>query len=351
MFINNNVQLKQFYKECQKDKKIGVDTEFYWKDTYQPRLCLIQIATKRKIAILDPIVYDLDLKYIKCLLENPNILKVFHSAKQDIQIFFNLFNIIPKNIFDIQIGVLPLGFNNSSSLKEIVKSFTDRDLIKDYQYLDWRERPLKEEQIIYAENDVKYLLETFEKIIIQLKFFRRKSWINDLHKNLIKISSYRKENSAWKKINFNKPRSHEIKLLKQISKIREVYAKENNLVVKKIISDSDLLKLCKLNVPICVKKKIINKIDHEKFKDKIKSIKLEKNTREVTLNQRDERHRKKIKKLKKILLKKADILNIKPNVIANRKELEDLIINKNMLFFKGWKKKILDENIIKLIMN
>ena len=123
VFIINNEQLKQFYRECQKDKYIGIDTEFFWTQTYEPKLCLIQIANKNNVCLIDPIKYNLDLNFIKKLLLNKKIKKILHSSSQDLRIFFNLFKVLPVNIFDTQIGVLPLGYNNSVSLKQICLNF------------------------------------------------------------------------------------------------------------------------------------------------------------------------------------------------------------------------------------
>ena len=91
--INKN-QLKQFYKKCQKDKLIGIDTEFYRVDTYYPKLCLIQLANKNDSIFLDPITQDLDYKLLKKLLFNTKIKKIFHAARQDIEIFFNIYKYI-----------------------------------------------------------------------------------------------------------------------------------------------------------------------------------------------------------------------------------------------------------------
>jgi len=87
----NKDQLKQFYKKCQKDKLIGIDTEFYRVDTYYPKLCLIQLANKSNSIFLDPITQDLDYKLLKKLLFNTKIKKIFHAARQDIEIFFNIY--------------------------------------------------------------------------------------------------------------------------------------------------------------------------------------------------------------------------------------------------------------------
>lgn len=200
MFIINNSQLKQFFQECQKDKYIAIDTEFYWTNTYKPILCLIQIANLKRVILIDPIRYDLNLIFVQKLLTNSKIKKIFHSSRQDIEIFYNLFKIVPKNVFDIQLAVLPLGYENSTSLKKICSDFLQIDIKKEFGFLDWRVRPLTNRQIEYAYHDVKYLNSIYEIVTKNLKKLKRITWIKDLHSKLLDVSNYKhKEKTAWKK--------------------------------------------------------------------------------------------------------------------------------------------------------
>ena len=350
VFIINNVQLKQFYQECQKDKNIAIDTEFFWTDTYQPILCLVQIANSNKVVILDVIKYKLDLNYIKKLLIDHKILKIFHSAKQDIQVFFNLFKIFPKNIFDIQLGVLPLGYDNSTSLKTVCKDFLNINLNKENQFIDWRHRPLNSKQIEYAKNDVKYLILLYQKIKFKLKKLKRETWITGLHKKLTDKSEYLKHRTAWKKINFLPQNINELINLKKLSAIREVFAKKENKSVKKIISNKEIIKLCKTSVEFNEKKEIITKIENKRLKKYISKLNLNNKiltgieTLELTNDDKT-----KIKKIRIILQKKAYALKIQTNIIANKTEIIEIVKKKNISFFNGWKSIFLDNNIKQIL--
>ncbi len=350
MFIINNVQLKQFYQECQKDKNIAIDTEFFWTNTYQPILCLVQIANSNKVVILDVIKYKLDLDFLKKLLINHKILKIFHSAKQDIQVFFNLFKIFPKNIFDIQLGVLPLGYDNSTSLKTVCKDFLNINLNKENQFIDWRHRPLNSKQIEYAKNDVKYLIMLYTKIKFELKKLKRETWIADLHKKLTDKSEYLKHRTAWNKINFLPKNIDELTNLKKLSAVREVLAKKENKSIKKIINNKEIVKLCKTSVESIEKKKIISKIKNRKLKKYITKLNLNNTiltgskTLELTHDQKN-----KIKKIRIILEKKAYALKIQTNIIANKKEIIEIVKKKNISFFNGWKNIFLDKKIKQIL--
>lgn len=350
VFIINNVQLKQFYQECQKDKNIAIDTEFFWTDTYQPILCLIQIANSEKIVILDIIKYKLDLDYLKRLLINNKIQKIFHSAKQDIQVFFNLFKIFPKNIFDIQLGILPLGYDNSTSLKTICKDYLNINLSKENQFIDWRHRPLTLKQIEYAKNDVKYLIILYHKIISSLRNLKRDSWIVGLHTKLTDKSEYLKHRTAWKKINFLPQNTNELINLKKLSAIREIFAKKENKSAKKIISNKEIIKLSKTSVELNEKRKIITKIENKKLKKYISKLDLNKKiltgkkVHGLSTNEKN-----KIKRIRKILEKKAYMLKIPTNIIATKNEIIEIVKKKDISFFKGWKDIFLDENIKQII--
>ncbi len=350
MFIINNVQLKQFYQECQKDKNIAIDTEFFWTDTYQPILCLVQIANSNKVVILDVIKYKLDLDFLKKLLINHKILKIFHSAKQDIQVFFNLFKTFPKNIFDIQLGVLPLGYDNSTSLKTLCKDFLNINLNKDNQFIDWRRRPLNSKQIEYAKNDVKYLIMLYQKIKFKLKKSKRETWIADLQKKLTDKSEYLKHRTAWKKINFLPQNIDELSNLKKLSAIREVFAKKENKSIKKIISNKEIVKLCKTSVAFSEKKKIITKIENKRLKKYISKLNLNNKllTGSKTLQLTNDQ-KTKIKKIRIILEKKAYALKIQTNLIANKNEIIEIVKKKNISFFNGWRNIFLDNKIKQIL--
>ena len=272
MLIYNYDQLKQFFLKSQKDKIIGIDTEFYRVSTYYPKLCLIQISNKNSTIIIDPLCKKIDFSLIKKIFFNRNIIKVFHAAYQDIEILFNLFGKIPKNIVDIQLCLSEIGFSESLGYADACKNLLDIKIDKKNQFIDWRKRPLEKEKILYAINDVKYLPKLFLKISEKINIAKNINIIRS-HKKLLNEETYKKKpKNAWKKLKINEIKNYEIKKLKQVCFIREEIAKEKDIPVKKIMTDQNVKLLCKKKVNKKDKKLILESVEFTNFKKELSKI-------------------------------------------------------------------------------
>lgn len=272
MLIYNYDQLKQFFLKSQKDKIIGIDTEFYRVSTYYPKLCLIQISNKNSTIIIDPLCKKIDFSLIKKIFFNRNIIKVFHAAYQDIEILFNLFGKIPENIVDIQLCLSEIGFSESLGYADACKNLLDIKIDKKNQFIDWRKRPLEKEKILYAINDVKYLPKLFLKISEKINIAENINIIRS-HKKLLNEETYKKKpKNAWKKLKIVEIKNYEIKKLKQVCFIRENLAKEKDIPVKKIMTDQNVKLLCKKKVNKKDKKLILESVEFTNFKKELSKI-------------------------------------------------------------------------------
>ena len=272
MLIYNYDQLKQFFLKSQKDKIIGIDTEFYRVSTYYPKLCLIQISNKNSTIIIDPLCKKIDFSLIKKIFFNRNIIKVFHAAYQDIEILFNLFGKIPENIVDIQLCLSEIGFSESLGYADACKNLLDIKIDKKNQFIDWRKRPLEKEKILYAINDVKYLPKLFLKISEKINIAKNMNIIRS-HKKLLNEETYKKKpKNAWKKLKIVEIKNYEIKKLKQVCFIRENLAKEKDIPVKKIMTDQNVKLLCKKKVNKKDKKLILESVEFTYFKKELTKI-------------------------------------------------------------------------------
>ena len=168
MLSLNNVKLQQFYLKCQKDKLIGIDTEFFRVNTYHPKLCLIQISNLSQSIFIDPICGKLEEKFLENLLFNQSIKKVFFAASQDLEIFYKIFNKLPKPIFDLQLCISLLNKNSPLSYSSACRNFLAININKNNQFVDWRKRPLNKGKVMYAINDVKYLLPLYNKLNLKI---------------------------------------------------------------------------------------------------------------------------------------------------------------------------------------
>ena len=272
MLIYNNDQLKQFFLKSQKDKIIGIDTEFYRVSTYYPKLCLIQMSNKNSTVIIDPFNRKVDYSLIRKIFFNRDILKVFHAAYQDIEILFNLFGKIPKNVVDIQLCLSEIGFSESVGYADACKNLLNVEINKKNQFIDWRKRPLEKEKIIYAINDVKYLPNLFLKISEKVNI-RTNINIIESHEKLLNEEIYKKKpERAWEKLRINEIKNYEIEKLKQVCFLREELAKEKDIPVKKVMTDQNIKLLCRKKVKKVDKRLILENVEFIYFKKRLINI-------------------------------------------------------------------------------
>ena len=269
----NNVKLQQFYLKCQKDKLIGIDTEFYRVDTYHPKLCLIQISNLSQSIIIDPICGKLEKKFLEKLLFNQAIIKVFFAASQDIEIFYKIFKKIPKPIYDLQLCISLINTNLSISYASACKNFLAININKNNQFIDWRKRPLSEGKINYAINDVKYLLPLYKKLNLKINFSKNFMYLKSIHEKLLNPKTYsEKALVAWKKLRFIPKSNEDFYRLKKICELREKIAIKNNVPVKRIINNFEIKLFFKNKSSLKLKKKVINKIQNFELKTVLNNL-------------------------------------------------------------------------------
>ena len=148
---------------------VTVDTEFIRETTYWPELCLIQIAAPGVTALIDPLSPGIDLAPFFELMANEQVTKVFHAARQDIEIIFNLGGLIPHPVFDTQVAAMVCGFGDSVSYDQLVQKMTGAHLDKSSRFTDWRHRPLSEKQLDYALADVTHLIDVYKHLKAELE--------------------------------------------------------------------------------------------------------------------------------------------------------------------------------------
>lgn len=244
MMIENTKKLADVCKRFQKCEFVTLDTEFIREKTYYPVLCLIQIASKDEAYCIDPLAADLDLTPLFDLLQNKKVLKVFHAARQDVEIFYHLTGKVPDPIFDTQIGAMVCGFNESVSYQQLVQDLTGVSLDKSMRFTDWSKRPLSEQQIQYALCDVTHLVHVFEALRQQLKQSGRMEWLKEETAVLTNPRTYDvDESTVWQKYKtpFNKPQ--QLHIFAKVVEWRERKAKLKNKPRRHILKDEVLLEL------------------------------------------------------------------------------------------------------------
>ena len=180
---------------------VAIDTEFMRETTFWPKLCLIQLAGPDDEMIVDPMAAGLDMQPFYALMADTRVVKVFHAARQDIEIIHYKAGIVPVPVFDSQVAAMVCGFGNSISYVNLVKRITNRDLDKTSRFTDWSRRPLSANQLKYALGDVTHLRDVYHHLKAELDKSGRMSWLTEEMSGLIDPRTYEVDpETSWKRL-------------------------------------------------------------------------------------------------------------------------------------------------------
>jgi ribonuclease D len=242
--ITSTSALAQFCKRASKHDFVTVDTEFLRETTYWPKLCLVQAATTDEAVLIDPLASGLELGPFFELLADERVTKVFHAARQDIEIFVKLAGRIPANIFDTQIAASVCGFGDSASYDSLVRAITQVELDKSSRFTDWSARPLSDKQKTYALADVTHLREIYKALCDQVDATGRWDWVEDELETLRSIDTYVVQpDQAWERLKAKLGRPRDLAALKALAAWRERKAQEGDQPRSRILKDDALVEL------------------------------------------------------------------------------------------------------------
>jgi ribonuclease D len=221
-----------------KSEFVAVDTEFMREATYWPKLCLLQIAGPEAQAVVDPLSPDIDLTPFFDLMKNPAVVKVFHAARQDVEIVYNMAGIIPLPIFDTQIAAMVCGFGEAASYGALVKRLLRKNLDKSSRFTDWSRRPLSEKQLHYALGDVTHLRGIYLKLKQRLEETGRASWLDEEMAQLINPKNYATApEDAWKRLKLRARSPKELAVTIEVAAWRERTAQTQNVPRSRVMKD------------------------------------------------------------------------------------------------------------------
>jgi ribonuclease D len=208
--ITTTAELTAFCRRLDGAPFVAVDTEFMRETTYWPKLCLIQAATPDAEAVIDPLAPDIDLSSFLAVMADPSVEKVFHAARQDVEIFCNL-GAIPVPLFDTQIASMAAGFGEQIAYDALVRQMLKIDLDKSSRFTDWARRPLNDAQLAYALADVTHLARLYPMLRDRLEGAGRLAWVTEEMRAMTDPALYDVEpENAWKRL---RPRRHTAKYL------------------------------------------------------------------------------------------------------------------------------------------
>ena len=247
--VADNEALAAFLAELSAAPYLALDTEFLRDQTYYPKLCLIQVAAPSPDGqgiegIIDPLADGLDLKPFYELLKRPDITKVLHAARQDIEIFYLQGGVIPDPLFDTQVAAMVCGFGDAASYETLARKLAHVEIDKSARFTDWSHRPLSKRQLEYALADVTHLRVIYEKLSAQLKKSGRAAWVEEEISALKDPKLYRLEpDSAWKRL---KPRTANKRFLAMLAALaawREREAQARDIPRGRVLKDEALTEI------------------------------------------------------------------------------------------------------------
>lgn len=360
LFVDSQEKLSNLCALIETSDVIAIDTEFLREKTYYAQLCLIQIATDEVIACVDPLNIP-DLDPFLDLLYQPSRVKVLHSARQDLEIFFDLKGDLPRPIFDTQVAATLLGYGDQLGYANLVKAMLSKSIDKEHARTDWSKRPLDEAQIYYAMNDVRYLIPIYRQQKKRLAEKGREQWLKADFDALTDKGLYSPEpGQLWKRVKGTRMlRRGQLAVLQQLSMWREQRAKEWNRPRKWVLPDDvlvDISRRCPDSVEALEKirgwsnyiKKSANEI--LKLIDTAKSLPesqwpVADRAKPLTVQQEAL-----VDLLMSVIRIRALENDVTPAVLLTRKELENLVLGeRNLAVLSGWRQELIGKELLECI--
>ena len=223
---------------------VTVDTEFMRERTYWPELCLVQIAGASDVLLIDTMAEGIDLAPLGDLLADQNVMKVFHAARQDLEICVQRFGDVPRPLFDTQIAAMVAGFGDQVGYDALVSGLTGATIDKAHRFSDWSVRPLSHSQLVYAAGDVTHLREVYQQLRARLEAENRLDWVAEEMAILCDPDTYRPDpETAWERL---RPRGTNRRFLAQLRALaawREREAQRSNIPRQRMLKDETLLEI------------------------------------------------------------------------------------------------------------
>ncbi|HEY0444876.1 MAG TPA: ribonuclease D [Allosphingosinicella sp.] len=240
--ITDSESLRALCERLARSDFVAVDTEFMRENTFWPELCLVQIGNEEEAAAIDPKADGLDMTpLLDLLVNNEEVLKVFHAGGQDLEIIYNLTGKTPHPLFDTQIAAMALGLGEQVGYSNLVESLIGKSLDKGARFTDWARRPLDKRQIDYAIGDVTHLAALFPKMLQRLKKTGRGAWLDQEMERLADPSNYANDpEQAWKRVRISGRKPDVLGRLKALAAWREREARQKNLPRGRIMKDETL---------------------------------------------------------------------------------------------------------------
>ena len=243
--ITESADLAAFCAKVSTSSYVTVDTEFMRDRTYYPQLCLVQVAGPDDAAAIDALAPGIDLAPLLALMDNPTILKVFHAARQDLEIFYNLTGRVPTPLFDTQVAAMVCGFGDQVSYETLAAQLSRARIDKSVRFTDWAQRPLSERQVTYALSDVTHLRPAYEALARKLAANGRAGWLQEEMATLLDPATYRLDpEEVWRRMRPRGAKPKFLAVMKEVTAWREREAQRRDTPRNRVVRDETILDLC-----------------------------------------------------------------------------------------------------------
>jgi ribonuclease D len=242
--ITDAAALAAFCERVSKAPFITVDTEFLRESTFWAQLCLVQMAGPDEAAIIDPLAPGMDLAPFYALMADASVTKVFHAARQDIEIFVKQAGAVPRPLFDTQIAAMVCGYGDQVSYDQLVFRITGKQIDKTARFTDWSRRPLSPKQIAYAISDVTYLRDIYQSLSAALAAKARTTWVDEEMALLTDIETYRTHpEDAWQRLKMRVKKPRQLAILQALAAWREREAQERDVPRGRVLKDEAIYEI------------------------------------------------------------------------------------------------------------
>jgi ribonuclease D len=246
--LTTTKELADFCSDAAGHPYVTVDTEFLRERTYYSKLCLIQIAYPgegdENAVLVDPLSAEISLEPLYDLFRNEAVIKVFHAARQDLEIFFIDAGVIPKPLFDTQVAAMVCGFGDQVGYETLVRKVAKQSLDKSSRFTDWSRRPLTDAQKTYALADVTHLRVIYERLAAKLAKNKRAHWVEEELQTLTNPETYMtRPEEAWKRVKTRTNSARMLAIVRALAEFREAHAQSNNIPRNRVFKDDALIEL------------------------------------------------------------------------------------------------------------
>ncbi len=340
---------------------VTVDTEFLRETTYYPRLCLIQLASPDEAVLVDPLAQDIDLAPFFGLMTNEAVVKVFHAARQDLEIVWLLGRVLPTPLFDTQVAAMVCGYGDSVGYEQLANDLAKARIDKSSRFTDWSRRPLTEAQLTYAESDVTHLRQIYLALKEDLDASGREGWVAEEMAVLSSPATYEvKPENAWLRLKGRVRKPRELPLLMEIAAWREREAQSRDVPRQRVLKDDALMDIVQRG-PRSVEalaelRSVPNGFERSRSGGEVlaaieRAAAIDPKTLPRLERERGRPTNGAVLDLLKVLLKAiADAERVAPKIIATSDDLEAIASDElsDVPALKGWRREVFGEKALAL---